>query len=100
VVVVDISGPPFGVVVSFHALVAIAALTANRPAVRTRLWPGAAVAAAGLIIKAPELFASQVLRLLIRRNVLLCFIAVTPTINYPDSARLRGAGRGLLLVYK
>jgi hypothetical protein len=40
------------VVVSFHALVAIAALTANRPAVRTRLWPGAAVAAAGLIIKA------------------------------------------------
>jgi hypothetical protein len=50
--------------------------------------------------KAPELFASQVLRLLIRRNVLLCFIAVTPTINYPDSARLRGAGRGLLLVYK
>ena len=42
----------FGVVVSALALVALAALLANQPAVRILVWPGAAVAVAGLIVGA------------------------------------------------
>ena len=42
----------FGMVVSALALGALAALTANQPAVRILVWPGAAVAVAGLIIGA------------------------------------------------
>src|SRR5262245_58203356 len=42
----------FGVVVSALALVALAALVANQPAVRILVWPGAAVAVAGLIVGA------------------------------------------------
>jgi hypothetical protein len=42
----------FGVVVSALALVALAALVANQPAVRTLVWPGAAVGVAGLIVGA------------------------------------------------
>ena len=42
----------FGMVVSALALVALAALTANQPAVRILVWPGAAVAVAGLIVGA------------------------------------------------
>jgi hypothetical protein len=42
----------FGVVVSALALVALAALLANQPAVRVLVWPGAAVAVAGLIVGA------------------------------------------------
>ena len=42
----------FGVVVSALALVALAALLANQPTVRILVWPGAAVAVAGLIVGA------------------------------------------------
>jgi hypothetical protein len=42
----------FGVVVSALALAALAALLADRPAVRILVWPGAAVAVAGLIVGA------------------------------------------------
>lgn len=42
----------FGVVVSALALVALATLLANQPAVRILVWPGAAVAVAGLIVGA------------------------------------------------
>jgi hypothetical protein len=42
----------FGVVVSGLALVALAALLADRPGVRVLVWPGAAVAVAGLIVGA------------------------------------------------
>src|SRR5262249_23987085 len=42
----------FGVVVSALALVALAALVADRPAARVLVWPGAAVAVAGLIVGA------------------------------------------------
>jgi hypothetical protein len=42
----------FGMVVSALALVALAALLANQPAVRILVWPGAAVAVAGLIVGA------------------------------------------------
>ena len=42
----------FGVVVSALALVALAALLVNRPAERILVWPGAAVAVAGLIVGA------------------------------------------------
>ena len=42
----------FGLVVSALALVALAALLANQPAVRILVWPGAAVAVAGLIVGA------------------------------------------------
>jgi hypothetical protein len=42
----------FGVVVSALALVALAALLANQPAVRVLVWPGAAVGVAGLIVGA------------------------------------------------
>ena len=42
----------FGMVVSALALVALATLTANQPAVRILVWPGAAVAVAGLIVGA------------------------------------------------
>ena len=42
----------FGVVVSALALVALAALLANQPAARVLVWPGAAVAVAGLIVGA------------------------------------------------
>jgi len=45
-------GHLFGVVVSAMALVALAALLANQPAVRILVWPGAAVAMAGLIVGA------------------------------------------------
>src|SRR5262245_22989475 len=41
-----------GVVVSALALVALAALLANQPAVRVLVWPGTAVAVAGLIVGA------------------------------------------------
>lgn len=40
----------FGVVVSALALVALAAVLANQPAVRILVWPGVAVAVAGLIV--------------------------------------------------
>jgi hypothetical protein len=40
----------FGVVVTALALVALASLVANQPAVRVLVWPGAAVAVAGLIV--------------------------------------------------
>jgi hypothetical protein len=42
----------FGMVVSALALVALAALLENPPAVRILVWPGAAVAVAGLIVGA------------------------------------------------
>jgi hypothetical protein len=42
----------FGMVVSALALAALAALTTNRPAVRVLVWPGAAVAVAGLSVGA------------------------------------------------
>jgi hypothetical protein len=42
----------FGMVVSALALIALAALTANQPAVRILVWPGAGVAVAGLIVGA------------------------------------------------
>src|SRR5437868_14508155 len=42
----------FGVVVSALVLVALAALLADRPGVRVLVWPGAAVAVAGLIVGA------------------------------------------------
>lgn len=42
----------FGVVVTALALMALAALVANQPAVRIFLWPGAAVAVAGLFVGA------------------------------------------------
>jgi len=42
----------FGVVVSALALVALAASLANQPAVRVLVWPGVAVAVAGLIVGA------------------------------------------------
>ena len=42
----------FGVVVSALALVALAAVLADRPGVRVLVWPGAAVAVAGLIVGA------------------------------------------------
>src|SRR5262245_37188604 len=42
----------FGMVVSALALVALAALLADQPAVRVLVWPGAAVAVAGLIVGA------------------------------------------------
>ena len=42
----------FGVVVSALAVAALAALVANQPAVRILVWPGAAVAVAGLIVGA------------------------------------------------
>jgi hypothetical protein len=42
----------FGVVVTALALVALAALLANEPAVRVLVWPGAAVGVAGLIVGA------------------------------------------------
>src|SRR5262245_561814 len=42
----------FGMVVSALALVALAALVANEAAVRILVWPGAAVAVAGLIVGA------------------------------------------------
>jgi hypothetical protein len=42
----------FGVVVSALALVALGALVVNQPGVRVLVWPGAAVAVAGLIVGA------------------------------------------------
>jgi hypothetical protein len=42
----------FGVVVNALALAALAALLTNQPAVRILVWPGAAVAVAGLIVGA------------------------------------------------
>jgi len=42
----------FGMVTSALGLVALAALMANQPAVRILVWPGAAVAVAGLIVNA------------------------------------------------
>jgi hypothetical protein len=42
----------FGVVVSALAVIALAALLASQPAVRVFVWPGGAVAAAGLIVGA------------------------------------------------
>jgi hypothetical protein len=42
----------FGVVVSALALVALASLLANQPAVRILVWPGVGVAVAGLIVGA------------------------------------------------
>ena len=42
----------FGVVVTALALVALSALSADRPAVRILVWPGAGVAVAGLIVGA------------------------------------------------
>lgn len=42
----------FGMVVSALALIALAALLTNQPAVRVLVWPGAAVAVAGLIVGA------------------------------------------------
>src|SRR5262249_11830703 len=42
----------FGMVVSALAVGALAALLANQPAVRILVWPGAAVAVAGLIVGA------------------------------------------------
>jgi hypothetical protein len=42
----------FGMVVSALALIALAALVANQPVLRVLVWPGAAVAVAGLIVGA------------------------------------------------